>query len=321
MLSCASKQKQSTTPDSKYDYRLNQPDKQLKNYSFSPESPIESRIKNTPDIVLHFLREYDQKPDYENYSPTSAEKDIIIHSINKLPDLHKKILKERLIGIYFIENFLGSGWADWVLDENKKIYTYLAFNPDVLKNDISQWVTHKENTCFVQNNPDLKVEIDCGTEYNGFLYILLHESTHIIDYIKVITPFVELSLAEILKMERKPTEYSKEIWLDYYKPKEQYDYSFRKNVTFYGFGGGPKINISDATNVYKQLESTPFVSIYGSKSWAEDLAEFLTFYHLTQKLNQPYIITVYKKDKSIYSCKPMESPRAKERFSLMEQFY
>ena len=295
--------------------------RQLKNYSFDPSSPVESRAKNIPGFVLDYLKKLDEKENYKNYSLKEEEMNIIIDSINKLPELHKKVFKERLLGIYFVDNFLGSGFTEWVLDDNKQVYCFMVFNPRVLKNNISDWITHKENTCFINDNPDINIKIDCGIAYNGFLYILLHESTHVVDYVKIITPYVEKPLIGILGMKIETKGFTQGIWADYSIPEKDHDYNYRKDITFYGFGGGPKINISDSSNVYKQLSQTPFVTIYGSKSWAEDLAEFLAFYHLTQKLNQPYTITVYKGNNAIYSYKPMESAKIKERFLIMEQFY
>ena len=84
---------------------------------------------------------------------------------------------------------------------------------------------------------------------------------------------------------------------------------------------GPKINISDSAEVYKQLSGTPFASLYGSQNWMEDLTEFVTFYHLTQKLNQPYIIKVYNKDDLIFSYEPMKSKKIQERFKVIEKLY
>jgi len=321
LFSCTTQQKKKTNPDSEYAVILKKPERQLESYAFNSQSSIESRVEDIPDFVLQYLIDMDQKPNYKNYSITDNEKNVIKQSIEKLPPLHKKILKERLLGIYFVENFLGSGFTDWVLNENKNVFCFLVYNPDVLKYNISKWVTIKEKTCYINNSQDIDIQIDCGIEYSGFFYILLHEATHVVDYVKVITPYVEDVLAEILKLQIESRDFTENIWREYALPLKANDYNFRKNITFYGFGGGPKINITDAITVYKQLEKTLFPSLYASKSWAEDLAEFLTFYHLTQKLNQPYIINILEKNKVIYTYKPMNSEKVKKRFPLMEQFY
>lgn len=51
------------------------------------------------------------------------------------------------------------------------------------------------------------------------------------------------------------------------------------------FRSGKPVLISSAPKVYEALKETPFASLYSMASWHEDLAEMLTIYHLTQKMN------------------------------------
>lgn len=69
------------------------------------------------------------------------------------------------------------------------------------------------------------------------------------------------------------------------------------------------------------LSQTPFASLYSSKLWADDFAEYVTFYHLTQKMGLPFKINIYNKGELIYSYEPMKSALVKTRFPLMEKFY
>ena len=297
--------------------------KQFENYVFDPDSVFSDRVKDPPGFVLMAVSELDNR-DYTPYIPTNKELKIIEKAYKSLPALHRKIIKERVIGVYFLNNFLGSGMADWVVDKDKKIYCTLFFNPITLKMNMSEWSSYKEKTCFIRNSKDVDIVIKAGTAFSGFLGILLHESTHVVDYVKNITPFVEpatraLSVVKGQKIENTP--YVKGIWKDYRSPEEEYDFPDRKDITFYGMGSGPKIKITDAPNLYKQLSGTSFVSLYGSMSWSEDLAEFLLFYHMTQKLKQPYIIYFIKDNKRVYSYEPMKSRNVTRRFSLMKVFY
>ena len=56
--------------------------------------------------------------------------------------------------------------------------------------------------------------------------------------------------------------------------------------------------------MYQGLSKTPFVSLYSCQMWAEDLAEFVAFYHLHHKLGQPYSISVLKNGKTVYRYEP-----------------
>ncbi len=302
---------------------LSRVEKQFENYEFDPDSTFVARVKEPPDFVMNYIRDMDEMK-YSSYNPSKEELNIIEEAFKYLPPVHKKILKERVLGVYFIDSFLGSGMADWVADHEKNVYCTLFFNPIIFKMNISEWLTYKEKTCFIKDSEAIDIVINGGTASSAFLGILLHESTHIVDYVKNITPFVEhatraISVVKGQRIHNK--SFVEKIWKDIKLPVEDFDYSQRNEISFYGLSKGPKINISSAEDVYRQFSLTPFVSLYGSMSWSEDLAEFLTFYHLTQKLKQPYMISVLKNKRIVYSYEPMKSRKVRKRFSLMEDFY
>ena len=122
-----------------------------------------------------------------------------------------------------------------------------------MKNDISKWLTDRENTCFIDNNPEITIEINCGKEYKGLLFVLLHETTHAVDYIMNWTPYFDEELSRIKGLKRHDTDFVKNVWEELFETAESYNYPFRKDITFYGFDNGPKINITDALMVYKEF--------------------------------------------------------------------
>src|SRR3989339_18586 len=268
------------------------PEYRLESYKFDPVLPLIARVQKAPPCVSEFLRKLDGKEaPYSAYVPSKGEMKVIDGCIEGLPGHYKDVLKERLLGIYFIKDFSSSGLTNFVAGPEKKIYTYMVFNPEVLKQDISQWLTWKEQTCFINNNAakspaannaaDYTVKINCGNAISAFTGIFMHESTHSMDYIEGLTPWVDGHSKEFRDTGITETDFTRGTWADYSRPAGKYDYPFRGRVTFYGFNGGPKINISDAPKVYKQLSKTPFISIYGSMEWADDIAEAATFYHIT----------------------------------------
>jgi len=287
-----------------------EPRYQLSSYEIDPRSSLPSRITVAPALVLAYMNDLDETQ-YKSYIPTSAEKSRIASDFVKLPPLHKKILKDRLIGIYFFDDLMGSGYTDWVRDENGDYYAWMVFHTDVLKKSISQLVTEKELTAY-KNDPGL--EINCG-KASGFLYILLHETTHALDYALSLSPYVEEAVKKGNPGPRD-SEFTRGIWTSLKSPLGKYNFSLRSNIKFYGFGGGPKLEASDASLIYDELVKTPFVSLYGTASWAEDLAEALTFYHLTRKMKLPYEIKVRGK-----TWTPASSPNFQARAKSLERFY
>ncbi len=297
------------------------PAKNLQSYYFDPSSPLSARVKPAPDFVVAFWSQTDRATDYASYMPTDTEMKIIGSYLSKLPRHFKDILQQRLIAVYFIKNLFGSGVTDYVLDNRGNVYVVMLFNPAALKTDISTWMTFRENSVFIGDAAAVQIEINCGTQYTGFLYSLVHESTHAVDYAELYTPYPEKQIKIIKQLEKKQTPFTENVWIDMHTPRASYDFNARNSLVFYGADGGPRTGIRDAPQIYKQLSETPFVSLYGSTSWAEDFADFVMFYHLTQVLKQPYEIRLTEKSGPTRVFKPMDSPLVQRRFPIVQKFY
>ena len=290
----------------------------LGSYRFDEDSSLVSRVTAPPPMVLNYLMKLDGRIDYEPYAPDGKEMKIIESAIASLPAQHEKILKKRLIGIYFIRNFFGNGLADWVVDPQNTVYTILVFNSGVFAKNLTELLTEKEKTCFLADDPEYDIHIDCGKKYNGFHYILVHEATHALDYVINVTPYADREYKDHMNIRVSETEFTKGIWSGYDASRVRY--LFSKRVFFYG-SPKPQLRISESPVVYKELSRSPFASLYGSQSWAEDLAELAAFYHITRVLDQPYCITVTRKGKTAASVRPMESQEVRKRLSPIQKFY
>lgn len=298
----------------------------LENYPFfDPGNPLAERVVPAPDFILSYLKEIDNRDDYKVYPLSDEEIALCAEYLDKLPEQHKKILKKRLVGIYFIENFLGSGMADFVLDSERILYCNLFLNPETIQNDISTWMSFRENSCFIKEEPGKNSQItiiqDCGKDYTGLMYILLHETTHVVDYVCSITPYIEEAIKVIFNKKHVHTKFTQNVWDTADKPVKEYDFDLRPEITFYGMGGGPKISKKDAEALYTGCEKTPFASLYGSLNWADDLAEFYTWYYYTTVLNQSYEIRIYKGDTLMHTFKPMEGEKVRQRIPVVEEIF
>jgi len=310
-------------PDATYrSDMLKTPSHNLKNFSPNFKSPLAARIQKIPDFYLRYMRWNDNDQTYTSYEDAPAERALLTDYLGKLPAVIQQVMRERLLAIYYVKNFRGSGWTDIALDENdpSRLYLVLVLNPDVLHNDLSAWLTKKENTCFAPDDPTVKVEINAGHAYQGLLYILLHEGTHMVDYIHRWTPYTQDPVRLLFGLSATATSFTYGWWTAYSTPVSLYDFPERTRITFYGLSGPPKLKISEALSAYRHLAQGPFVSLYGSLNWAEDLAESSAFYFLTQKLKQPYEITYSQNGKSVFQFSPCDSAKVKERFPVLEKF-
>jgi hypothetical protein len=300
---------------------LSLPFKQLKNYYYDFKIPVEERIREAPQFLLDQLMEWDNTDDYIQYMPTEREWSAFRKYINILPDKNLSVLEKKLVNVYFVDNFKGSGMAEYIFDENEELYCILIINSDVLHYDMSSWLTLRENSCFKFDGSGIKIRVQCGTEFSGLLYVLLHETTHIVDYTERITPYCEPHLVHFFKpKEPESVDFTNGIWSGYNKLSDQYSFPEQESISFYGLGG-PNLEFSQAVTVWKNVAETPAASLYGCMSWAEDLAEYITWYHYTQVLKRPYKITISKAGTVLFQYEPFSNNVLLDRVKNLPDYY
>lgn len=310
-----------TASDSGFEALQIQPSHKLSSYKFNFTTNLIERAKPIPDFLLEEIKKLDGRDDYRNYDLSASEKRELARYIELLPPRYKKILTNRLIGIYAISPFMGAGLTDWVVDCKGEMYAIMVINPEVMKRTISEWLTYRERSCFLTDTNEIDVSVDAGTSYSALMYFLLHEAAHIVDYVETHTPYVEPPLKAIAKFSIEEKSFVRTIWDEYAKPAHSSDFPIRTDITFYGLSNGPKIPLSKAKELYDAFAKSPFVTLYASQSWAEDFAETAMVYHLTKKLHQPYKVVLKKNGKEFVQYSPLQSEKISRRFRYFDSFY
>ena len=165
-----------------------QPHMQVRTYGFYPKSSLESRIAPCPDFLLGALKNMDGRDDYKPYVLKPAEKKLVLDLVASLPAAMRKAFQEKLLGIFFVENFTGNGMSNWVLDERKRVHAWIVINPASFRKSLSETLTGREASVF---KGEAGVKVDCGKKYPGVLYTLLHEGLHAYDYVQGVTFFFQ----------------------------------------------------------------------------------------------------------------------------------
>ncbi len=309
-----------TAPDLK-EQILNMPAKQYTHYSFDSRSDLISRVKDPPAVLLDYLRNMDNREDYSAYTPDEKELAMLNEYLQLLPPKNLEVMQEKLAGIYFVENLIGSALADYVLDDEGCLYNILIINPETMHHSMTDWLSYRENSCYRDSRD--RIQISCGSKYTGLLYTLLHESAHIVDYNMHITPYTEYtSMIGTGYSPDKNNVFILDIWKDYRTPvKEYYKESFMENISFYGLGEGAEIDFEGAQEVYDQLLTTPFISLYGTMSWAEDFAELATWHHYTEVLGETYQVILKRDSMNIREWGFLENPLVEERLASLDVLY
>jgi hypothetical protein len=296
------------------------PARRLAGYGFSQGLSVAQRINRRPQQVLAYLKDYDGRKDYRIYHPTAQERRLIRRVWQQLPNPYRKVLRRRLVGIYFVENFWGNGFTEWLVDEQKRVYTFIAFNKRVLKLSAQQLINKREQTCFhpkTEDKAQTRVKIRLRPDKPGFLYIFAHESTHVLDYTHNITPFTDPSFGKYFELgSKKHHHFWRQSWRSYFVPQAKTRLFRHKKISFYGFKKGPHLKLKQAVPLYRSLQKSDFVSLYSALSWAEDLAELGSFYILTQKQGISYEIQVWQNDRILFAYEPWQIPRIRRRMEF-----
>ncbi len=158
------------------------------------------------------------------------------------------------------------------------------------------------------------------------LYLLIHETGHVEDYINQATPYIgDFHKYYISKYKSgsvtNMTEFTENIWKTRVMPEYTYDFFNRTKFNFYGMDSNKSLlPNNDIPETYRTFSKTPFVSPYAGTNWAEDFAEYVTFYHLVEELNLQYTVTVLKNKKSVLQYEPMNNPAVKNRKDYIRKY-
>jgi hypothetical protein len=282
----------------------------LARYGFDPSTALESRISETPAAVLKQFKDAGAKP--TAHALTAVERQKVRRAFAALPPLSHRLLRERLRSISFLDGMPNTALTSTVNPgEPYKLFD-LTIRAGILNENVSEFLTKKERTCFETANSSLNVSIQGGT-LDAIVYVLLHESTHIVDGSLQIT--TERGLGD----KSSDTSFTKDVWSGRTTLAPQYRNTLLESIVFRA--DGKVLSIDQAEAVYEALGRTPFVSLYGSNNWHDDLAEVVAWYHLTEKLKQPYRIEIREKGKVIFVYEPMKSRLVRGRFDQMKRFY
>lgn len=285
-----------------------------KKYGLDPSKPLAKRIGNTPPEIIQKFRDAGMSPTIHRLSKTDSLK--VVRAFQMLPPLHQHILKEHLLGISFLDNMPNTALTATINPEDQFPVFTITFRAEILKQDVSQWLTEKEMSYFTKDFPGFRIAIEAG-KLDAILYVLLHEATHVVDGSLGILAMDQNKGTSGMAVNLK--SFTRNIWVDRTSICPSYTDSLTSQSRFRG--GGRLLPMELARQIYQSAAKGPFVSLYATSSWHEDLAEYLTVTHFTKRLKQPFRIIIHEDQKEIFIYEPMKSATVSSRISLMKYFY
>lgn len=271
------------------------------------DSVLARRIGPAPQQFFEMLR----LPEARSRTLTTADREKVEAALGLLPPLHRSVLGERLAEISFVEGMPNNALTYPHPGDSTEGLFNVTIRAGVLNETVSELLTKKERTCFDTGSSPLELFIEAGDE-PALVYVLLHEATHIVDRSLGLTPSDDRDVEKEVALVKGAWE-SRLVADPRYRSPLLEGSCYRTRGAVYP--------ISEAQAVYEALAATPFASLYGSYNWHDDIAELVTWYHLTERLGRPYRIEIRQEDETVFSYEPMRSPLVRARLGELQRFY
>ncbi|MCF6371356.1 hypothetical protein [Rhizobium halophilum] len=220
--------------------------------------------------------------------------------------MHKSVLIKHLRRLSFVNapSSLGSALTSRVEVDGGESQFDITFSSGLLSERLTEFLNRKEKNIFRADESGNQVYIHAGRS-SVFTYILLHETTHVVDLVLGSSSQGFHALHE-------------GVWKDGATSLEAlYDIKPLQRILW---RGGRRLPLAEAPAVYEALGMTPFVSLYAATAAGEDVAETVAWYELATHYDLDLRIEVRDKhDTLLIALEPLKSPLVRARFTAIKQ--
>jgi len=298
------------------DQSAGQRDEILRRYRLDPTSSLVSRVKAPSATALKMFEDLGQTRPTEHVL-TEIEKLKLSAAFAAILPLHQRVLRERLRSVSFLNASMpGTALTSNVNPGDSYKLFDITIRAAIFRQNASDWLTEKESGYYDVAGSSLNISIEAGNR-DAIVFVLLHEATHIVDHCLGITP--HLRSDDKSASGGISTPFTEGVWSERTIPVPLYRDPLLERLRFRV--NGEVIAIDRADSIYSSLSKTPFVSLYSSSNWYDDLAEYVAVFHWTEILKQPYKIVIRKESKKVFVYEPMKSNLVRKRVGQIKQFY
>jgi hypothetical protein len=233
---------------------------------------------------------------------TAPERAKVELALASLPTLTKEVLEKKLHQLSLVDGIPGTGTGLTSVDAKTGLYD-ITLRASILDEPLSTFLTNKERRVFTNDGSGLTVTVS-GTGTDALTYVLLHESTHVVDKSCGITA-------------DSNSGFTANIWASRKSMVPQLASSTAATTVF---RGGHPLGVGQATTVYDALAQTPFVSLYSTASYMEDLAELVAWREVLIQHQGSLVIEVNDASGStLRRWEPLTFPGVRKRFEDVDE--
>jgi hypothetical protein len=233
---------------------------------------------------------------------TALERAKVEAALASLPTLSKQVLEKKLHHLAFVDGIPGEGTGLTSPAAKTGLYD-ITLRASIMDEPLSTFLTLKERRVFTDDGSGTTVTVR-GTGADALTYVLLHESTHVMDKGCGITTDPR-------------SRFVAGIWTS---QKEMVPLLATSVAATTYFRGGHPLGVGNAATVYDALAQTPFVSLYATASAQEDFAELVAWREVLEEHRGNLIIEVNNaRGEGLRHWEPLTFPAVQKRFASVDE--
>jgi len=233
---------------------------------------------------------------------TAPERAKVEAALASLPALNRHVLDKKLRYLAFVDGIPGEGTGLTGQVEKTGLFD-ITLRASIVDESLSSFLTTKERRVFSDDGSGITVTVQ-GTGTDALTYVLLHESTHVVDSACGITA-------------EPHSQFTGGIWAAHREMVSELASSTAATTYFHG---GHTIGIGKAAAVYDALAQTPFVSLYATASRNEDFAELVAWDEVLKQHEGNLVIEVNDTHgKILERWEPLTFPKVQKRFAEVDE--
>lgn len=314
--------------DAKFD-SLKHPVRSLGFWMNLKAKPLAEKIGlKPPSELIDYLRKDNKANGWKNIPATiNVSTDFLTDVKSAVSELPLPILQkinEKLIGVFLVSDLGGSGYSEYVSDENGLVVAALVvLDVNALDRTANQWATWKESSPFhFSKMEQFFATIESPTDdnrKNAIQYILLHEFGHVLAAGSPLLPPGGVYPKEIVvKPDMNFFNLSWAINKNEFVSRFDANWKIRPKIHYYA-NQDQQIDSSLGIEAYRGLLKTNFSTLYAATHPADDFAETFANYVHVVLMSKPWKIHFAKGPIAIdYSSCWNESRCAEKKFIITE---
>ncbi len=228
-------------------------------------------------------------------------RDDVRAAIDGMPEEVKRLLADKLLGIYFVHGLDSSAVTDVVLNRHgEAIGAVVAMDPKAfMQRSANDWISWKENTPFLPS-PTMTIaakiaEPGRDSRMAAIQFLLLHEFGHVVCVGEAAVPDWWLDAQQLkteddaysfLAIDWQVTEHAGDRKI---VPRPHQDFTRRDEVVYYG---DRPLSADQIVPLYTGLQGSNFATLYAATSVYDDFAETFATYVHSVLMNRRYEISI-----------------------------